>query len=176
MDQEWVARTCSIMTGASSALCGGAVSAFQRIEIVTCAGDTQVTRHLLPPTSASMSCGVRRGAQPEVPCHDMPNKVVPFPIRSAPVASPITCHSRVHLRVGRQDYAIDVTAQASPLPAERTSPVQKLQIETRFLHLRQPAALGDRIEGGRVCWLGGWDKGQVFFVVMVERVIARPNR
>jgi hypothetical protein len=29
--------------------------------------------------------------------------------------------------------------------------------------------LGDRIEGWRVCWLGGWDKGRVLFVVMVER-------
>ena len=43
------------------------------------------------------------------------------------------------------------------------------QIETKFLRLRKPVALGDHIDGWRVCWLGGWDKGRVFYVVMVER-------
>jgi hypothetical protein len=33
-----------------------------------------------------------------------------------------------------------------------------MEIETRFLRLTQPAALGDRIDGWRVCWVGGWDK------------------
>ncbi|MGA2716295.1 MAG: hypothetical protein ABSG41_24630 [Bryobacteraceae bacterium] len=27
----------------------------------------------------------------------------------------------------------------------------------------------------RVCWLGGWDKGRVLFVVMVERVTDTPG-
>jgi len=31
--------------------------------------------------------------------------------------------------------------------------------------------LGDHIDGWRVCWVGGWDKGKVVFVVMVERVV-----
>jgi hypothetical protein len=26
------------------------------------------------------------------------------------------------------------------------------------------------IDGWRVCWLGGWDKQRVFFVVMLKRV------
>jgi hypothetical protein len=30
-------------------------------------------------------------------------------------------------------------------------------------------SLGDRIDDWRACWLGGWDKCRVFFVVMVER-------
>jgi site-specific recombinase XerD len=39
------------------------------------------------------------------------------------------------------------------------------------------AALGDRIDGWRVCWIGGWDKCRVLFVVMVERQRhARPIR
>jgi hypothetical protein len=29
--------------------------------------------------------------------------------------------------------------------------------------------LGDRIDGWRVCWVGGWDRGKVLFVVMVNR-------
>jgi hypothetical protein len=48
-----------------------------------------------------------------------------------------------------------------------------MQIQTKFLWLRRPAALGDRIDGWRVCWLGGWDSCRVFFVVMVVREYAR---
>jgi hypothetical protein len=29
--------------------------------------------------------------------------------------------------------------------------------------------VGERIDRGRMCWLGGWDKGKVFYMVMVER-------
>jgi hypothetical protein len=49
------------------------------------------------------------------------------------------------------------------------SDANHMSIQTQFLRLRQPAALGDRIDGWRVCWLGGWDRGRVFFLVMVER-------
>ena len=44
-----------------------------------------------------------------------------------------------------------------------------MHIETKFLHLKPPPSLGDYIDGWRVCWLGGWDRGHIFFVVMVER-------
>jgi hypothetical protein len=44
-----------------------------------------------------------------------------------------------------------------------------MEIETRFLRLIKPAAMGDRIDGWRVCWIGGWDKCRVFFFVMVEK-------
>jgi hypothetical protein len=40
-----------------------------------------------------------------------------------------------------------------------------MHIQTKFLRLRKPVALGDRIDDWRVCWLGGWDKCRVFFVV-----------
>ena len=43
------------------------------------------------------------------------------------------------------------------------------EVETKFLRLRKPPQMGDWIDGWRVCWLGGWDKGRVFFVVMVLR-------
>jgi hypothetical protein len=36
--------------------------------------------------------------------------------------------------------------------------VEELQVQTRFLRLYHPAVLGDRIDGWRVCWIGGWDK------------------
>jgi hypothetical protein len=45
-----------------------------------------------------------------------------------------------------------------------------MRIETKYLHLRKPVELGYEIGGWRVCWLGGWDKGRVFYVLMVVRV------
>jgi hypothetical protein len=35
-------------------------------------------------------------------------------------------------------------------------------------------SLGDPVDDWRVCWLGGWDKCRVFFVVMVEREFEQP--
>jgi hypothetical protein len=45
-----------------------------------------------------------------------------------------------------------------------------MEVETKFLRLRQPVEWGHNIDGWRVCWLGGWDKGRVFYVVMAMRV------
>jgi hypothetical protein len=42
-----------------------------------------------------------------------------------------------------------------------------VHIQTKFLVLNKPAELGEEIEGWRVSWVGGWDKGWVFFYVMV---------
>jgi len=44
-----------------------------------------------------------------------------------------------------------------------------LEVETKFLRLFKSAALAERIDGWRVCWIGGWDKARVLFVVMVKR-------
>ncbi len=49
-------------------------------------------------------------------------------------------------------------------------------IQTKFLRLHRPVALGDRLDGWRVCWLGGWDRGHLFFVVMVERTVPQTIR
>jgi hypothetical protein len=48
---------------------------------------------------------------------------------------------------------------------------QPVEVRTKFLRLSQPAALGYRIDGWTVCWLGGWDKGKVFFLIMLKKVI-----
>ena len=45
-----------------------------------------------------------------------------------------------------------------------------VQIETKYLRLSNAASLGDYVEGWRVCWLGGWDKSRVLYVVMVQRI------
>jgi hypothetical protein len=81
--------------------------------------------------------------------------------------------SRIIVRVGRQRYAIDISFATTVLATETDPaaerPPRVPQMETKFLRLRQPATLGDRIDGWRVCWLGGWDRGRLFYVVMVER-------
>jgi len=106
----------------------------------------------------------------------MRNKVLPFPAPQPQVETPIACHrSRVNVRVGTQNFAIDITAQATILPSQPAGPVQQLQVETRYLRLSAPVALGARIDGWRVCWLGGWDRSKVCFVVMVERVTRAPD-
>jgi hypothetical protein len=50
-----------------------------------------------------------------------------------------------------------------------------MEIETKFLRLFQRASVGDRIDGWRVCWVGGWDKCRIIFVVMVERPLSVPG-
>ena len=96
----------------------------------------------------------------------MGKNVVPFPGRKkAPCSTDRASVSyRITVRVGRQRYAIDMSCSTTALSPE-PAPI----IETKYLRLRQPVMLGDRIDGWRVCWLGGWDRGRVFYVVMVER-------
>ena len=48
-------------------------------------------------------------------------------------------------------------------------------METKFLRLFRSANLDDRIDGWRVCWVGGWDKCRIVFVVMVERPLTVPD-
>ena len=122
--------------------------------------------------------GVPTGrAQTEVVCQVMRKKVIPFPSREAAGAPPVAQgRSRIVVHMGAQRYAMDITCVASVLPPETASAetagrLERRQVQTRFLHLSEPAGLGDRIDGWRVCWVGGWDQGKVFFVVMAERVV-----
>ena len=32
-----------------------------------------------------------------------------------------------------------------------------MQVQTKFLWLRKPVAIGDQVDGWRVCWIGGWE-------------------
>jgi hypothetical protein len=48
------------------------------------------------------------------------------------------------------------------------------QVQTKFLRLFSEVTISDHIDGWRVCWIGGWDKCRVLFVVMVER--PKPSR
>jgi hypothetical protein len=52
--------------------------------------------------------------------------------------------------------------------------MRAMHVQTKFLRLCKRVSLGDLIDDWRVCWLGGWDKCHVFFVVMVEREYEQP--
>ena len=49
-----------------------------------------------------------------------------------------------------------------------TSRPNSSPVQTKFLRLTHAVPLGHHIEGWRVCWVGGWDRCHVLFVVMVE--------
>jgi hypothetical protein len=116
-------------------------------------------------------------SQTEVVCHDMQKKVIPFSPRKAAPSRPVTPEqSRIMIQVGAQRYSLNVPCNAMALPPEPAPPtkphrLQELQVQTCFLRLGHPARLGDRIDGWRVCWVGGWDQGKVLFIVMAERVV-----
>ena len=75
-------------------------------------------------------------------------KATPFQRRKGATDSEKTGSrgSQIIVRVGRQRTVL--AAETDPA-TER--PPGVLQVETKFLRLRQPAALGDRIDGWRVC-------------------------
>lgn len=45
-----------------------------------------------------------------------------------------------------------------------------MQVETKYLYLPQEIALGEQIDGWKVCWLGGWGRDRLFYYVRVARV------
>jgi hypothetical protein len=47
---------------------------------------------------------------------------------------------------------------------------ESMQLETRFLRLRTPVTIGSRFGDWEVCWLGGWTRHKLRFVVMLVRV------
>jgi hypothetical protein len=49
-----------------------------------------------------------------------------------------------------------------------------MHVETKVLRLFREVRVGDDINGWRVYWLGGLDKGRVLFIVMVKRVTKDP--
>ena len=46
-----------------------------------------------------------------------------------------------------------------------------MHVETKFLRLRTPVAIGSRFDDWEVCWLGGWTRHRLSFLVMLVRVI-----
>jgi hypothetical protein len=46
-------------------------------------------------------------------------------------------------------------------------------METKYLRLRTPVELGSRFDDWQVCWLGGWAKHRLYYLVMLVRVPIR---
>jgi len=42
-------------------------------------------------------------------------------------------------------------------------------METKFFRLRTAVALGSRFDDWQVCWLGGWAKHRLYFMVMLVK-------
>jgi hypothetical protein len=109
----------------------------------------------------------------------MRNNVIPFSPQKTTSPGLVKSKSQVTIRLGAQRYAIEITCQARVLSSEPALPpirdrVTQQQVQTMFMRLRQPAVLGEEIDGWQVCWLGGWDPGKVFFLVMGKRLVGRP--
>src|SRR5215472_10733551 len=98
--------------------------------------------------------------RPEVECDAMQKKPSP-PV--PPKTDTLARRSRMIIQTGSPRYALDICLRATELPTRGPAKVHMLNVETCYLRLTKPAALGDYIEGWRVCWLGGWDKGTVDF-------------
>jgi hypothetical protein len=45
-----------------------------------------------------------------------------------------------------------------------------MQMETKFLRLRTPVELGSRFDDWEVCWLGGWARFRLYYLVMLVKV------
>jgi hypothetical protein len=45
-----------------------------------------------------------------------------------------------------------------------------MQLETKYLRLRTAVTQGARFGNWRVCWLGGWSRHRLFYLVMLVRV------
>jgi hypothetical protein len=45
-----------------------------------------------------------------------------------------------------------------------------MQMETEYRRLPMPVTLGSRFGDWRVCWLGGWERHRIYYLVMLVRV------
>src|SRR5216684_898450 len=53
--------------------------------------------------------------------------------------------------------------------------VSTMRLETKYLRLRTPVTLGSRFGDWEVCWLGGWSKHRLHYLVMAVRVAGDEN-
>jgi hypothetical protein len=46
-----------------------------------------------------------------------------------------------------------------------------MSLETKYLRLKTPVTMGARFGDWRVCWLGGWTRDRLSYLVMVVRLV-----
>jgi hypothetical protein len=51
-----------------------------------------------------------------------------------------------------------------------------MKMETKFLRLRTPVELGSQFGDWSVCWLGGWQKHRMYYLVMLVQLKPRLSR
>jgi hypothetical protein len=49
-----------------------------------------------------------------------------------------------------------------------------MQPETKFLRIRTPVTLGSRFGEWTVCWLGGWGRDRLCYLVVVVKIPGKP--
>ena len=45
-----------------------------------------------------------------------------------------------------------------------------MRLETKFLRLKMPITIGSQFGEWRVCWLGGWTRDRLSYLVMLVRI------
>ena len=45
-----------------------------------------------------------------------------------------------------------------------------MQMETKFMQLRMEVTVGSRFGDWQVCWLGGWSKHRLYYLVMLVKI------
>ena len=80
------------------------------------------------------------------------------------VMSPVGHVTYAQMRV-RPEYEILDSA-----PSRSHECVTRMRLETKFLRLKTPVAIGSRFDYWQVCWLGGWTKNRLAHVVMLVRL------
>src|SRR5207237_114055 len=68
-----------------------------------------------------------------------------------------------------REAGVQLTPAGLTFPRRGGMNVTPMRKKTKFLRLRQAVAWGHEIDGWQVCWLGGWDKWRVFYIVMVMK-------
>jgi hypothetical protein len=51
-----------------------------------------------------------------------------------------------------------------------------MQLETKYLRLRTPVTIGSRFGDWEVCWLGGWQRHRLYYLVMLVKLEPRVSR
>jgi hypothetical protein len=46
-----------------------------------------------------------------------------------------------------------------------------MRVETKFLRLKTPVTIGSLFGEWRVCWVGGWTRDRLSYIVMVAREV-----
>jgi hypothetical protein len=49
--------------------------------------------------------------------------------------------------------------------------IDAMRTETKFLKLHVPVTLGSRFGDWQVCWLGGWSRHRLYYLVMLVRIV-----